>query len=314
MTERRESFELARLATPDSVFLPVQSTAVVKHSTMTEPAPLARLAQLTDLRHPPDNWLRDDPVTRGFVPPPQLHSGFTSFRMANDFLSTLSDVDVVSDGENIKKLLKIPYSKAPISMVVHRVGKTLLLDDFDVHRYLLRRSASEWEWIRKFFTQTILQETEGAVVRKNASSSALQERNLVSKFLHRSLEHSAEAELLLRAGEEDKAEVSLASLSLETLPPLPDPSPDNSPNFSSERFARNLLWTFEDIRMLIGSNMPIFGDPEHPCVSLRLRDMKKPINVLTGMDYWLDNLMCQVPEVVMCYHLDGLVQVMFLLL
>jgi hypothetical protein len=36
--------------------------------------------------------------------------------------------------------------------------------------------------------------------------------------------------------------------------------------------------------------------------------MKKPINVLTGIDYWLDNLMCNVPEVVMCYHLDGLVQ------
>ena len=36
--------------------------------------------------------------------------------------------------------------------------------------------------------------------------------------------------------------------------------------------------------------------------------MKKPINILTGMDYWLDNLMCQVPEVVMCYHLDGIVQ------
>ena len=48
--------------------------------------------------------------------------------------------------------------------------------------------------------------------------------------------------------------------------------------------------------MLIGSNMPIFGDREHPCVSLRLRDMKKPINVLTGMDYWLDNLMCQVTK------------------
>ena len=137
--------------------------------------------------------------------------------MANDFLSTLSDVDVVSDGENIKKLLKIPYSKAPISMMVHRVGKTLLLDDFDVHRYLLRRSAKEWEWIRKFFTKTIQQDSEGgAVVRKNASSSALQERNLVSKFLYRSLEHSLEAEL--KPGEEQKAEVSLASLNIDTLP------------------------------------------------------------------------------------------------
>ena len=126
--------------------------------------------------------------------------------MANDFLDTLSDVDVVSDGENIKKLLKIPYSKTPVSMVVHRVGKTLLLDDFDVHRYLMRRSASEWEWIRKFFTQTILQETGGAVVRKNASNSAIQERNLVSKFLYRSLENTLEGELQDKTEEEDKVE------------------------------------------------------------------------------------------------------------
>jgi len=228
--------------------------------------------------------------------------------MANDFVDCLSDVDVVSDGENIKKLLKIPYSKTPISMVVHRVGKTLLLDDFDIHRYLLRRSASQWEWIRKFFTETVLQqidkkELEGSVIRKNASSSALQERNLVSKFLYRTLQNSLEEEL---KHEEQKSEIS--SLSLENLPLLPEPETDNLPNFNAEKFARNLLWTFEDIRMLIGSNMPIFGDAEHPCVSLRLRDMNKPINILTGMDYWLDNLMCQVPEVVMCYHLDGIVQ------
>lgn len=54
--------------------------------------------------------------------------------------------------------------------------------------------------------------------------------------------------------------------------------------------------------------MPIFGGGTHPCISLRLRDMTKPINVLTGIDYWLDNLMSNVPEVVMCYHLNGIVQ------
>ncbi len=37
--------------------------------------------------------------------------------------------------------------------------------------------------------------------------------------------------------------------------------------------------------------------------------MRKPINVLTGLDYWLDNLMCNVPELAMCYHLNGIVQV-----
>ena len=50
------------------------------------------------------------------------------------------------------------------------------------------------------------------------------------------------------------------------------------------------------------------------CVFLELlvfRDCGNPINVLTGLDYWLDNLMCNVPEVAMCYHLDGIVQVMY---
>ncbi len=81
------------------------------------------------------------------------------------------------------------------------------------------------------------------------------------------------------------------------------------------------------MKMLIGSDLPIFGDEKHPAVSLRLRfvekknqqqqtfefifpyrDMNKPINVLTGIDCWLDNLMCNVPELAMCYHLDGIVQ------
>lgn len=32
------------------------------------------------------------------------------------------------------------------------------------------------------------------------------------------------------------------------------------------------------------------------------------VNSIIGIDYWLDNLMSNVPEVVMCYHLNGIVQ------
>lgn len=45
------------------------------------------------------------------------------------------------------------------------------------------------------------------------------------------------------------------------------------------------------------------------CVYNYCSDMSKPINVLTGIDYWLDNLMCNVPELAMCYHDNGIVQV-----
>ena len=51
----------------------------------------------------------------------------------------------------------MPYSKAPVSMMVHRVGSTLLLEDFDVHKHLLRQQQQDWQWLRKFYYDTIVQ-------------------------------------------------------------------------------------------------------------------------------------------------------------
>ena len=151
---------------------------------------------------------------------------------------------------------------------------------------------------------------------------------------------------------------------------------------NQRRFYHDVQWDIADIRMLLGSDLPIFGSDSHPAISLRLRyrapliprsgkhsrekhfasfelsvkifsvifcglainlyrrneqssanifpvkfsynvvldlnnvcvvilhrDMRRPITVLTGLDYWLDNLMCNVPELAMCFHLDGIVQV-----
>ena len=50
-----------------------------------------------------------------------MQSGFSSFKLANDFVDSVADVDVIADAENIKKLLKLPYSNAALSMVVHRL-------------------------------------------------------------------------------------------------------------------------------------------------------------------------------------------------
>merc|ERR1719167_470531 len=74
LSERRSSLEIARrastsIASPSHSFMAkaIQSTAVVKYSSSSDPAPLARLAEQTDLNLPPSNWLRDNPATKGFV-------------------------------------------------------------------------------------------------------------------------------------------------------------------------------------------------------------------------------------------------------
>ncbi|CAF3862007.1 unnamed protein product [Rotaria sp. Silwood1] len=56
--------------------------------------------------------------------------------------------------------------------------------------------------------------------------------------------------------------------------------------------------------MLIGSDSPIFGDEQQPAVSLRLREMNKPINALTDINCWLNDLIYDEPELAMCPNDD----------
>ncbi|XP_063834389.1 erythroid differentiation-related factor 1 [Ostrinia nubilalis] len=141
---------------------------------------------------------------------------------------------------------------------------------------------------------TVTSDRRDVTLAPVAPSSALQ-------LTHKFLSHSV-------ASRPPPAQApALAPVAL-TGPYLPEPEPARDEAPPDHLYNRNVHWTFEDIHMLIGSDLPIFGDKDRPCVSLRLRDAREPINVLTGIDYWLDNLMCNVPEVLMCYHLDGIVQ------
>lgn len=231
--------------------------------------------------------------------------------MAHMFPDCVGEVDIVSDAENIKNLLKLPYSKGHISMMVHRVENTLLLDDFDIYRHLLRTAETDWEWLRKFFYEHVNDKTyeeDKNLYIKNRRREALKQKSLVSKFLYHSLLVDKSDETSQNSAKKDTEDECNENIN---GPLLPEPSPNEEVPDSTtfdHKFNRNVVWTFEDIEMLIGTDMPIFGGGTHPCISLRLRDMTKPINVLTGIDYWLDNLMSNVPEVVMCYHLNGIVQ------
>ncbi|KAH0944645.1 hypothetical protein HN011_004591 [Eciton burchellii] len=294
---------MAVVVPPDSPKKPVKSTAVVKYSAVQIPATYAQLQCNTDLNLPPSNWLSSSVESYGLQNVWSQSTGFSSFRMAHMFPDCVGEVDVVSDAENIKKLLKLPYNHGVISMMVHRIENTLLLDDFDIHKYLLRQAENDWEWLKKFFYEHIFQnlgDKEKRLFHKAYSRNSLQQRNLISKFLYHSI-------VLADSNKQNEK----PQLPVKTLEPcLPEPTQEEKvpdPNYN-HNYTRNVVWTFENIQMLIGTDMPIFGGQTHPCISLRLRDMSKPINVLTGIDYWLDNLMCNVPEVVMCYHLDGIVQ------
>ncbi|XP_054975276.1 erythroid differentiation-related factor 1 isoform X2 [Sorex araneus] len=329
----------------------VKSRAVVKYSSAPPRAAFARLQEKTDLKLPPANWLRESaklgPAGTTILGNSKKSKPFSSFGMAYDFIDSVgNDVDVVSDSENIKKLLKIPYSKSHVSMAVHRVGRTLLLDELDIQELFMRSSQTgDWTWLKEFYQRLIDQKWQ----RKKKSKEHWYQKAILSKFLYYSINGDGAAQPVPSAEQQEPSSSGQAHDADGASWPAPfemPPSVSEDPSAPSQEreplepsyivghvasaaqeqnliplfsdgessqglkndFVRNILWTFEDIHMLVGSNMPIFGGGRYPAVSLRLRDNNKPINVLTGIDYWLDNLICNVPELVMCFHVNGIVQ------
>ncbi|XP_068113618.1 erythroid differentiation-related factor 1 isoform X2 [Hyperolius riggenbachi] len=294
----------------------VKSRAIVKYSSAPPATAFAQLQEKTDLKLPPANWLRENarlgPTILGSS---KKGKPFSSFGMAYDFIDTVGkEVDVVADSENIKKLLKIPYSKSHVSMAVHRIGRTLLLDELDIQELFMRSSQTgDWTWLKEFYQRLMDQKWQ----RKKKSKEHWYQKAILSKFLYYSINGDDAAEPVPTAPSEPRGAQNLSDspeeedvawpAPFETLPSVSEEGGASNQGLKND-FVRNILWTFEDIHMLVGSNMPIFGGGRYPAVSLRLRDNNKPINVLTGIDYWLDNLICNVPELVMCFHVNGIVQ------
>ncbi|CAF0938718.1 unnamed protein product [Adineta ricciae] len=245
---------------------------------------------------------------------------FGSFRSANAHIDSLGEVDVISDAEHIKKLLKISFNKhSQLSMIVHRIGRTILLDEFDVHSHLLRLEKNDWTWFRDFFLDTILRNISVKhLYKKNKTRDELIRKDRLVRFLCQSVELPGSSRTSADNEESHSSstktnDITAAAL-LQQIKDIVnetnhlEDNTNHATSTSSSPFQRTVDWTFENMKMLIGSDLPIFGDEQHPAVSLRLREMDKPINVLTGIDCWLDNLMCNVPELAMCYHVDGIVQ------
>ncbi len=70
----------------------------------------------------------------------------------------------------------------------------------------------------------------------------------------------------------------------------------NHTNLTSSPFQRTVNWTFENMKMLIGSDLPIFGDEKHPAVSLRLRYFSKISCIIWDLlifliEIWINRLM-----------------------
>ncbi|XP_025208738.1 uncharacterized protein LOC112604083 [Melanaphis sacchari] len=281
------------------------STSVVKVSTVRKPN-FIRHKVNTNLNLKPQLFLSNEAESYGVHYSSGDNHSFSSFQMASMFLEYIGKVDIISNAENIKNLCKVPYNKKSVSIMVHRFDKTLLFDEFDIEKYLTQNTSEEWTWLKKFFYNNIVKSSDTTKVEcitlKKNNFKRVEHKNLVSKFLH----HSIGLEL-----HNDQIKNVCNEIIPLGSPSLKQPTPEEVfPDFPKVHrlFNRNVLWDFKDLQILIGTDLPIFRNDNNSSLSAKLRDMSKPLSMLTGIDYWLENLMNDIPEIEFCYHINGIVQ------
>ena len=247
----------------------------------------------TNLNETPGNWLVPS-STPGVhdVALSALSVGVTGGRAgelaASELAAFDADADVLAPTLNMKKIFKMTYSDDPVSLAVHRVGSTLVVDGA-IDPFQIPSDGPHQEGGGGY----------GRPVPPKKPRSAFSERLLYSKFLyHHHQSQGVSGVSGVGGGQQGRRDQT-------HVPYLEDPA---TPLPGSSKFTKTFAFKLKDQKLILGSDLLVFSTADHPSISLRLHSIEEEISQSTSLDYWLDNVLADVPEVCICYHKGGYVQ------
>ncbi|EJD76683.1 hypothetical protein LOAG_16442 [Loa loa] len=253
----------------------------------------------------------------------RIRDCFESLRLADCYIDAIvGGIDVVAEAETLKKLIATPFSKQPLNLIVHKIGKTLLLDNCAyLKNYTYMNSTVGISPVAEFLNSKsqCLVGIAGAKTGTGSTTGDIiadMHRKMITESLYtRSLApldymaSTAEPDIPVQTNKNNGSESSkMVNENGGLLDPLEDYlyTKIRVDDGEVELDAYGRLWNFYDLNMLVDVNLPIFGCKSNPCVTLHPKDLKqRPINFLTGVDLYLDQSMCNAPEALLCWHLGG---------
>lgn len=293
---------------------------------------LVELDSDTDLNVPPPGWLESFQQGGYCGELTRMEKGFLTGALAElssgqSGVSDESAADFIASSNTMKTLFEMPLSNANVSIAVHRVDQTLVLNGV-VHgqkhirsRFGFAQGDDQGGGGRDAGEEAradggrdggrnradISVDGEGkeakTPARRKGKKKAV-DKALFSKFMYYSVSGSSRGGGEGEGGGSGDPSECVAESELHAR--LVRQELSTSGEGEDAVFRRAVRFQFQDLSMLLGSDTVIFnkGTTAHD-VSLRLEDAEEEVTRLTCLDYWLDNIFNNVQETAICYHKEG---------
>jgi tetratricopeptide (TPR) repeat protein len=267
--------------------------------------------------------------------------------------STAPVPDFIGTVDNMKNILKMPYSQDAVTMAVYRVGRTIVMDGADMVAETDRLESTPRKPKRRVRRTRSQQDPIVPVAPVNPFSALAQhdeqdeedEENGTDPAAARAL-RSAQHPLVCDAGPAVKSNdgEGLSSIDKpddgETSRPSSSESGGSSSSLTSKfvdhtiatqraldakspamqstestslphmpKRSRNVHRQLDDLHLLLRADNVLLSGAGHPKVGLRMRDLTEgPMTTDGALDLWMDNMLSDVPESVICWHEKGLLK------
>ncbi|XP_024972285.1 uncharacterized protein LOC112511096 [Cynara cardunculus var. scolymus] len=252
------------------------------------------------------------------------------------------EIDVIAPADILKQIFKIPYSRARLSIAVHRIGQSLVLNtgpDVEEGEKLVRRHKQSQCSEKSLFWNFAMHSVRMEACDCPSAQSSQSEEQLNSSFLPGNRDSdTAEAYPSPYFGQDNdigqgegfkcaeypqakqdsffwggkKNQRNKGRDAVKKVSQVKEKTSmqesDMYRRMNRDGFLRVLFWKFNNLRMFLGSDLLIFSNEKYVAVSLHLWDVSRQVTPLTWLEAWLDNVMASVPELAICYHQNGVVQ------
>ena len=225
-------------------------------------------------------------------------------------------VDFIAPAENMKAFFKLLHTPNSVSLAVHRVGDSLVLEGLEAEPWKLGG-----ESMATAASPATAQDVTAGSPGAAAGALQLHRKALQSRFICYSMGSSSAADAQPTAGGASDPELQLDEEEEEDddeereswMPPRDPP----------RGFRRVVRWQLNELSLLLGSDTVVFkseqgrgsldghnsADGFHsPGFSVALHDANSAATSMVCLDYWLDNVMSHASDVALCMHTDGVVQ------